>query len=285
MRILSSRTLFAIALTALLAPLAQPASAQSSNKPNIGSMEIVVKDLVSKQDIATVRAGETISLPEGSRVRLIMTALPTGSARGPLYPATEYNDLTRGGVRITRSNEQNAAADLEILDTRTPRRTQKIQYEVHDTWVPANLRTGTFAIEVAPAAVGSDQSSQWQSSGNQAEDLTRALYRAILLREPDTGAQGTINNIRRDGYEGLVRSAIGIANSEESLVRIYQQGGMTYEKRLAALYRDLLGLEPSQVESTQWNSDLQRLSNGQIASVVEGILRSDRFSSRYALVR
>ena len=285
MRILSSRTLFAIALTALLSPLAQPAGAQSSNKPNIGSMEIVVKDLASKQDIATVRAGETISLPEGSRVRLIMTALPTGSARGPLYPATVYNDLTRGGVRITRSNEQNAAADLEILDTRTPRRTQKIQYEVHDTWVPAHLRTGTFSVEVAPAGVGSDQSSQWQSSGNQAEDLTRALYRAILLREPDTGAQGTINNIRRDGYEGLVRSAIGIANSEESLVRIYQQGGMTYEKRLAALYRDLLGLEPSQVESAQWNSDLQRLSNGQIASVVEGILRSDRFSSRYALVR
>jgi hypothetical protein len=284
---LYSRAILSIALVALLAPLAQPAGAQSSNKPNIGAVEIVVKDIASKEDIAVVQPGGTVTLPEGARVRLIMTALPRGSARGPVYPATEYTDLTKGGVRITRSNEENAAADLEILNLRNPNRTQNIRFLITETWVPAELRTGTFSILVAPATAELGQLEQWPQpgTGNQAVDLTRILYRAILLREPDAGAQGTIDAIQRGGYEALVKAAVGIANSDESRVRIYEQPGLTNEKRLAALYENLLGLSVSQVDRQQWESDLRRINIGEIAAVVESLLRSDRFNSRYAVVR
>ena len=43
------------------------------------------------------------------------------------------------------------------------------------------------------------------------------------------------------------------------------------------------GLAPNQVDPGSWRSDLQTLNNGHVAQVVENIVRSDRFRSRYSL--
>jgi hypothetical protein len=263
-------------LTLLLGvALAVTAAAQGS-KPNIGRVQIIIKDIATKEDIATVSPGETITLPPGARVRLIMSALPTGTAHGPLYPATTFSETTRGGVVITRSNVENAAADLQVNRLKGGSRTETIRYQISETWVPEHLRTGSFHIRVEP---DTDAGAE-VVGGTRAEQLTRVLYRGILLREPDTGARGTIDSIARGGFDALVTAAVGIANSEESRYRL----AATPEQRLTALYKELLGLSPTQADAQQWRSDLDRVSQGRIAEVVSAMVQSQLFRERHDLV-
>jgi hypothetical protein len=271
---IATRTLLTLILGTVLATMA---AAQGNSKPNIGQVQIVVKDIASKQDIGTVVPGGSIELPAGTRVRLIMEALPTGNARGAVYPATTFTDVSRGGVTITRSNTENSTADLMIAHSKGSSRTETIRYQITDTWVPANLRTGSFTIRVTPgsAAVAGEATGVFESS--RAEQLTRLLYQGILLRDLDSGARGTIDSIARGGYDALVNAAVGIANSEESRVRL---ASTPAEQRLASMYRAFLGLDRGQADSRQWDADLRLMNEGRIADVVSGIVQSDRFRER-----
>jgi hypothetical protein len=284
---IATRTLLTLLIGLVLAATAFA----QGNKPNIGSVEIIIKDINTKQDIAIVEPGGTVELPAGTRVRLIMSALPTGSARGPLYPATTFTDASqaKGGVTITRSNSENSTADLLLSNVKSGSRTETIRYQISDTWVPANLRTGSFSVRVVP---GSGTATGSVSSGSvstgtttdiaaRAEELTRLLYQGILLRDPDPGAQGAIDAIRTGGYDALVKVATGIAGSEESRVRL---GATPVEQRLASLYQILLGINRDQADPQQWKSDLDLMNQGRFADVVSGIVQSDRFRQRHNLV-
>jgi len=273
-----SKIILAAAILALLCPLtAPPAGAQSSSRSNVGAVEILVRDANTRQELGTVAPGGIITLPEGAHVRINMTAIPTGSRRNVLYPATEFTDLNRTGVRITRASEENAAADLEILPMRNPERIQRIEYRITDPWVPVSLRTGSFNIRVVPA--NGSTAGYW--SNDRARDLTRTLYRAILMREPDADATGTSRAIQRNGYEGLVQAAVDLADSDESHIRVYERENVCNQQRLLSLYKNLLGLSANQISRSQWDANLKRLERGEIGQVVENLLRSDRFRSRY----
>jgi hypothetical protein len=115
----------------------------------------------------------------------------------------------------------------------------------------------------------------------RAEELTRLLYQGILLRDPDSGAQGAIDAIRTGGYDAFVRVATGIAGSEESRVRL---AATPAEQRLASLYQILLGINRNQADPQQWQSDLSLMNQGRISDVVSGIVQSDRFRTRHNLV-
>ena len=276
-----SRIVLPAAIVALLCPLmALPAEAQSSSRSNIGAVQILVRDAETREDLGTVDPGGTITLPEGAHVRINMTAIPTGSRRNLLYPATEFTDLNRTGVRITRANEENAAADLDILPMRNPERTQRIQFRITDSWVPSDLRTGSFNIRVVPEGQQSGSTTGYWS-GDRARDLTRTLYRAILMREPDRDASGTIRSIQRGGYEALIDEAVDLADSDESRIQVYERENVCNQQRLLSLYKNLVGLSATQISRSQWDADLRRLERGDIGQVVENLLRSDRFRSRY----
>jgi len=293
----TTRTLF-LALLLVLALV--PFAAAQQGRPSIGQVMIVVKDIDTKAEIASVEPGGTVTLPSGSHVRLIMTALPAGRSHGPLYPATIFSDTSAGGVTITRSNAENSTADLVLNRSKAASRTETIRYRIEDNWVPANLRTGSFRIHIAPASAvegnvnGYSRGNQGYSRGNQgygysqgnsnADRLTRMLYQAILLRDPDPGAAGTVESIANGGYNALVQAAVGMANSEESRYRIYDQG-TTNEQRLSALYRNLLGMSTSQVDRAQYENDLRRLNQGRIAEVVNDIVSSQRFRDRIGEAR
>jgi hypothetical protein len=274
---IATRTLLTLIL---VLAVAATAFAQGS-KPNIGEVMIVLKDIDSKAEIGAVEPGGIITLPPGMRVRLIMTALPTGRARGPLYPDTTFSDRSRGGVTITRSNVENSTADLVIGSAKNGR-TETIRYQIHDTWVPAHLRTGSFRIHVDPNAAVGRQVAGLNRPVTSAEQLTRMLYQAILLRDLDPGAQGTIEALARGGYDAVVKAAVDIASSEESRLRLPDQG-VSAEQRLESLYRHLLGLSRSQVSSSDWNRHLLWLHDGRIADVVYELVNSDRFRDRIGL--
>jgi hypothetical protein len=272
-------------LTLTLALTFALTAAAQGNKPTIGQVMIVVKDINSKAEIGTVRPGETIDLPAGTRVRLIMSALPTGNARGPLYPDTVFSDTSGGAVTIVRSNVDNSTADLVLNRTKNAGRVETIYYQINDTWVAEPLRKGSFKIRIDTSSVGSGYQNQTGGATvarSRAEQLTRTLYSAILLREPDSGAAGTIQAIETGGYDALVREAVNIANSPESQIRLYQEG-TSADARLEALYRHLLGLSRSQVDAEQWTADYRRLSAGGIADVVNGMVTSERFRERIDL--
>lgn len=271
------------------------AQRQGNNKPNIGRVEIIVKDIDTKQDIAIVEPGGTVELQAGRRVRLIMSALPTGSARGPMYPATTFTDASqaKGGVSITRSNSENSTADLMLSNVKSGSRTETIRYQISDTWVPANLRTGSFSVRVVPGTgtttgtTGTGTTGTGTTTGTstdmvaRAEELTRLLYQGILLRDLDPGAQGSVDAIRTGGYDALVRVATGIAGSEESRVRL---AATPPEQRLASLYQILLGITREQADPQQWKADLNFMNQGHLVEVVSRIVQSDRFRQRNNLV-
>lgn len=268
-----------IPLTLILVLALAATAVSQETKPNIGQVLIVVKDIEAKTEIGSVEPGGTITLPAGMRVRLIMSALPTGRAGRPLYPDTTFSDTSQGGVTITRRNVDNSTADLVLHRGRNSARTETIRYEIHDTWVPTHLRTGSFRIHVDPNAAVAGEVGGIDFSGRRAEEITRLLYQAILLRGLDSGAGGTIDSIARGGYEAVVNAAVGIANSEESRFRLPDQG-TTAEQRLDSLYRNLLGLSRSQVSSSEWSRHLLMIHDGRIAEVVEDLVRSDRFRDR-----
>lgn len=282
MRIIKT-TLTIAAVAALLFPLA----GQAQGRDAYTDLRIVVRS--GNQDIDTIRPGATLNVPGGSRVRLIMSAYTPGSNR-PIYPVTRYTEDTPGrGITIVESNPENANATIEIAPLGNQQRSRRdvIRYQITDpeNRIPDRLERGSVTINVVP---GSTTGQYGQASqdvvGRQAETLTRVLYNAILLREPDTGARGTTQAIERGGYNALVEAAVGIANSDESRIRVYEKEGVCNEKRLLALYKNLLGIDASQVDRQQWEADLRRMNNGQIASVVNDLVRSDRFQSRYSVV-
>ena len=173
---------------------------------------------------------------------------------------------------MRRNNARNNSRIRERVET--------IQYRIDETWVPTNLRSGSFQIVVGPADSEVDLVQQgW--SAQQARELTTVLYRGILMREPDSGANGTVSAIQRGGYEALVRAAVGIAESDESRIRVYEKQGVCNEQRLLAMYKNFLGISSDRIDRRQWEADLKRMREGNIDQVVETLLASDRFRSRY----
>jgi hypothetical protein len=277
MRIANRAFVPAVLTAVLLCPLAVQAEAQSARpRPPIAGVQVVVRDLSAQQDLGAVPPGGSISVPAGSHVRLIMTAVPTGN-RAPLYPATIYREQSPGGVRITRSRSENSTADLDVGEARG-RRSQGIGYQIQEDWIPTNLRNGVIYLQVVPAAAP-PQAAAVLSGSARAQDLTRMLYQAILMRDPDPGAQGTVDSIDRGGYEAAVQAAVGIANSDESRNRLPSQG-VSNEDRLSSLYQNLLGMSPDQVDRAQYDRDLRRVASGRIADVVSDMVQSARFQSR-----
>lgn len=285
---IAKRTLMSAAAVVLLCPLAGQAQ---GGRDAYSDVRIVVKDLSNNEEIGEINPGGSFDLPEGSKVRLIMRLYAPrqgGVSTRPIYPRTQFTEETpgRGGVRITATNEVNANATLEVLRLRDNapqrRRSELIRYQIDDDEgrVPDRLEKGSFIINVG---TGSAPNQNQDAASRRAEELTRALYRGILMREPDAGARGTIRDIERGGYNALVQAAVGMANSDESRIRLYEKEGVCGEKRLLSLYKNILGVESSRIDRRQWDADLRRMNNGELARVVEDMVRSDRFRSRYSL--
>jgi hypothetical protein len=284
---IAKRILIPVAAVALLCPLAGQAQ---SGREAYTDVRVVVKNLSNNEEVGDINPGGSFDLPEGTKVRLIMRlyAPGQGSNSRPIYPRTQFTEGTpgRGGVRITATNELNANATLEVLQLRDNapqrKRSELIRYQISDPEgrIPDRLERGSFIINVDTDSWNQSQ----DATSRRAEELTRALYRGILMREPDQqGARNTIRDIQRGGYNALVKEAVDIANSDESRIRLYEKDGICNEKRLLSLYKNVLGVDSSRIDRGQWDADLRRMNNGELARVVEDMVRSDRFRSRYSL--
>jgi hypothetical protein len=279
------RALGLIAMLLLLSPFAVFAQKSARAQGPFHDVQIVVKDLSTDQEIGVVRPGGSVTLTEGQKVRLILTAVHPGQGKGPYYPETVFTETEpgRGWVRVTRTSQENASATVEIVRPNNSNRnmTEALNYRiVENVGIPNDLRQGSILIRVEPlSAAGSAPITS--GSSYTAQDLTNMLYRAILMRDMDPSGQPYVDRIARYGYPELVKVADEMARSEESRVRVYEQ--TSQEQRLLALYQNLLGLNSSQVDQNQWRTDLSRLSAGRIAEVVADMVRSERFQDYHNL--
>lgn len=249
-----------------------------------GEIRIAAKDLNSQEVVAEIAPGETLELVEGSTVRLILSASKGGRT---IYPPVEITEDRQGGggVRITKTRVENSNATIQVVPVRNQRgrRIETLRYAIqNDQRVPRNLWHGSFRIAVVTleettAAVDPGLGASW------AGQMTTLLYRAVLLRDPDPDAASTTQAITARGYLGVIEQAESIAGSEESRIRIYQRGDVTNERRLIALYEQLLGLQSSQIDRADWDHDLRRLGSGQIADVVSEMVRSERFRDQHGI--
>jgi hypothetical protein len=280
------RALGLIAMLLLLSPFAAFAQKSARAQGPFHDVQIVVKDLSTDQEIGVVRPGGSITLAEGQKVRLIMTALHPGQGKGPYYPETVFTETEpgRGWVRVTRTSQENANATVEIVRPNNGNRntTETLNYRIVETaGIPNDLRQGSILIRVDPLAdVGS---APVTSDSHTAQGLTNMLYRAILLRDMDPTGQPYVDRIARGGYPELIKVAEEMARSEESRVQVYERTGVSREQRLLTLYQTLLGLNSSQVDQTQWRTDLSRISAGRIAEIVADMVRSERFQDYHDL--
>lgn len=264
-------------------------------------LRLVVKDLDSGEEMGSIEPYGRVRLPEKAKVRLIMSAYVPGNDK-PIYPETVYSEGEpgRGGFRITKASRENANVTLQLVEIKEAhgQRSERVSWQILDDRVPSKKQSGSFVIDVVADAPHHGQEA---SEGRPGRDggpngrppsgtltrqaqMTRVLYRAILMREPDEGAQGFTDRIARDGYEGLVRAAIGIAESNESRIQLYQdRPDLTPEQRLRTLYRELLGMDdPERSSRDAWEEDLRRVRDRKIAPVVEEMVRSRKFRELYS---
>lgn len=288
---MNSRTMLKTLIAGLLLVMAVvPLAAQNRRGGGDGrwsELWVVVKDIDSGEEIDTIEPSGRVQLPERAKVRLIMSAYVPGNDKA-IYPETVYSEgeRGRGGFRITKSSRENANVTLQLVDIKEAygKRSERVNFQILDDRVPSNLQRGSFVIDVISDEESADEESNDDSGEEEADDspaaMTRVLYRAILLREPDyPGAQGFTDRIAREGYQGVVKAAVAIADSNESRNGVYEKNAnLRAERRLQILYKELLGLESDEAsDSDSWEEDLRRVRDHRIASVVEEMVRSRAF--------
>lgn len=273
----TQRIILPALMAVLLCPIVgQAAFGQSNRNPQISDLSLQVLEVGSRRDLGSVNPGGTIAVPEGSTVRLIMSALPTGNGK-PLYPETVFTDPAKGGLVISRASQENANVTVQVPRTNGRERTLPLSFRITESLnLPANERTGTIYLRVVPAESTLPGASTVVPS--RSRELVNVLYRGILLREPDeSGARNFMADVERDGYNGLLNAARIIAGSEESRIQVYDRENVSNQQRLSALYKNLLGLSSSQINSSEWDTYLRQLNAGDITGVVDSMVRSERF--------
>ena len=243
----------------------------------VDAVKIAVIDPRTNRELAVLDPGGTLTLPpdEERLLRLFeppeqgraeRQAIPAEFGFGPVQTALQIvsHSVSRGEavVRLRRGANTSSGGGAAL----------HVGYHIDDDVDLAheNMRLGRVLVDVSAGG------------GRSADDIVAALYRGILLRAPDQAAAARRDDIARNGYAGVVRQAREIAESRESEIDVYQRGACN-QQRLLALYKELLGREAPQIDQRTWRAELQHLERGDIAEVVNDIVASRDFQTRFDL--
>lgn len=243
------------------AALAVPARAQGCGSqwrdPVVCRVDLVVTRPGERRG-ETVQ-GSTIRLPVHANVELHV--VPTDQFDRP-FPADHFRfvlDVTKGC---------NGFFDLERVDDETVRLKTSVRVGECDAsfWVPNNTnfdRQLRFRLE---------RSSAEAYSRTQAGYIARALFRAILDREPEpSGLATTAQAIERGEIPGQVHAMLRSPEFEK------RRAGLSAQELLRDFYQGLLGRDP---DPAGVRSYLARIQRGEYAYVITELVTSDEFEQR-----
>ena len=276
----------AAAAAAVLFTFATPLAAQDT----VSTVRIAVVHPTTGDELAVLTPEQEITLIPGEEV-LLRAFEPIASRRADRRPlaATFGFGPAPTALQVVSSSPERGEAIVRLNEATEGQRLH-VGYKLADrlTLATPGLQLGRILVRVAaPGAtsVTGAQHSVWTDRGQfsqPADAVVAAFYRGILLRDPDPGAAGARDDIARNGYDAVRRVAANIANSEESRVRLYGNG-VTNARRLDALYGHLLGWNRAQVGLDRWDTDLRELERGNLAGVVDAIVRSQQFRDRFGI--
>ena len=255
------------------AALGLPAAASHNT---VRAVKIAVIDPRTNQELATLDPGQSFELPENAErmLRLFEPPRPERNERRYL-PAELGFGPEQTALELVRRSVPQGAAVIQLrpgggASMRGGR--LHVGYKIDDEVELADegMRLGRVMVEVVPP------------SSRHADEIVTALYRGILMRDPDPGAASRREDIARSGYSGVLRQARQIAESRESEIELYQKGTCN-QQRLLALYKQLLGRESPQIDQSVWRAQLDHLGRGDIAEVVDDLVGSREFQERFGL--
>lgn len=266
----------------VLLAIAAPIAAAEDPGP-VQTVRIAVVDPRTGDELTVVSPGQEIVVAPGEELTLRVFE-PNADRRHDRRPlaATFGFGPTETPLQIVSTSSERGEVIVRLNPTTAGQRWH-VGYKLADRIQLSDpaLQLGRVLVRVAGPGVRSITGIQSTGRGYYSADtVIAALYRGTLLRDPDPGSAGARDEIAQKGYEAVLRVAPGIANSEESRSRLYQNG-VTNSQRLEALYRELLGLRRTDVSREQWSNDLAQLDRGNIAGVVETMVRSEQFRSRF----
>lgn len=259
---------FATALTVA------PAPAQPTAQGPISGLSFAIEVGERTTDPQWLTSGGRFVVPPGER-RVIRAAADGVGRR--VYPSVTYT-LVAGGEWLDLDEPHPSMGTVRVTAIKGAGkdRVGTIAWALAAGFVPANgVTRGTLEVASSASADGNVD----VSAPATPREIVGDLYRGILLREPDPGAQGFIDTVGRDGWNGVLRVAGEIATSIESRTTVYQKGA-TNETRLVALYRHLQDRTKASVPVEEWNRNLGFLNNRQYEVVVNELLalRPERLS-------
>jgi len=266
---------------ALAATLAAPLSAQT-----IRDVRVAVVDPGSGQELAVVNPGDEITMAPGQTItlRLFEPQAARKHDRAPLA----VESFGFGGqvtpLKITGEAKDRDEATVLLDPSATAGQKLHVGFKLADRIKLADpgAQLGKVVVRVVPSTVVQSQEYYvpgYRSYGTQIDALVDGLYRGILMREPDpAGSSGWRQSVAVGGFQAARNTAMQIAQSQESIA-VAQKASP--EQRLTALYQNLLGMAPENIDPAQWSAELSDIQRGNIAGVVDRMLNSPAFRYRY----
>jgi hypothetical protein len=272
-------------LAASLLVAAAPLAAQTPD--TVQSVRIAVVDPQTGDELAILAPGQEINLSPGEELMLRLFE-PNPDRRHDRRPlsATFGFGPTETPLQIVRTSPERGEVVVRLAADTPVGQRWHVGYKLADRLVLGSgaQQLGRVLVKVTSPGVASVTGRSYypygQATTRPTGSVVDVLYRAILLRDPDPGAQGYVDDVYRHGYDAVLRVAVDIANSQESRIKLHEQG-VTNAQRLDALYGQLLGWSRSDVSREQWYRDLSELDRGNLAGVVDSMVRSEQFRSRF----
>lgn len=258
----------ALAVLALFACLSSGAAQGASDK----RVMVSVNEPAATRQTFALESGQSFQMQAGASVRLELVDPAWDNARQAHRARVPGRFTTSAPAVLKLTGEDVAAGLVWVKALAVPRNGQpvRIAYEPQG----AGRQRGEILVEVVAAAVAVAPAPP---PADQAQAIVAALYRGILLRDPDPGAQVWAETIRSKGFYGVLSAAHDIAESRESKIEIYNRADVSNQTRLVAMYRSLLGLEVQSLDAGLWQNQLDRLNAGDVAGVVDELVRTPEF--------
>jgi hypothetical protein len=260
----------ALAVLALFACL-NPGAARGANDKRV---LVAVYEAAANRQTFALESGQSFQIQAGASVRLELVDPAWDNAQQTHRARVPGRFTTDAPAVIKLTGEDVAAGSVWAKAVGVPRNGQRVRiaYEPQG----AGRQRGEILVEVVAAAEAA-ATAPAPVSTDRAQAVVAALYRGILLRDPDPGAKIWAETIRSRGYFGALSVAHDIAESRESKIEIYNRGDVSNQTRLVAMYRSLLGLDASHVDGGQWQNYIARLNAGDVAGVVDELARTPEF--------
>ncbi len=281
------RSFYLLAIFALAAFVATPSLfAQGSGVLSSGGWvsdaQLAVWELPSRDEIHRLKGGSSFDMAAGETVMLRIFSPRGSNASGERKYLSARIYLSEGAnlAQLRNIDQGKGSAEIQVLP-RAAGRTITVNYDLARSYQTRGIgKSGSFRIHVGGKASGDHDGGYGAPSGPVAagaEGDVQRLFRGILLREPNAGADDFIRTVRRDGYPALVSIAYQIAESRES------RGLNTNpDERLAALYSNLLDVDRNRVPRNEWDAQIDRVRAGRVVDAVMEIVQSETFQRRHS---